>query len=284
MHQSSHAPMGLGPGGAGILMVWWRSAREVSTGMEWLVGAKAGILALGDRDFAASLRQLPLADAERTGALVAAIFPGYQVELARGWPLAESAYPDDDVVYALSVPGLDILCDRRFMLDRPSELPAHVLEVAAGRRVALCAMHSVDDSFAYAVWASSELVRSLSLSLPGRIVEDIGEPLEFERPFWARRQAALDRHPGVLGFHPLDLGQQAMRFLFGFALEGRAEPDDVEAGQITMLGYRVTDPEGAEQAARETALRAFLQTHRRRRYRMGPDGSLVETDGEPGLT
>jgi hypothetical protein len=82
-----------------------------------------------------------------------------------------------------------------------------------------------------AVWASGELVRSLSLSLslPRRIVEDIGEPLEFERPFWASRQAATDRHPGALGFHPLDLGEQAMRFLFGFALEGRTGPDDVDA-------------------------------------------------------
>jgi hypothetical protein len=127
-------------------------------------------------------------------------------------------------------------------------------------------------------------VRSLSLSLPSGIVEDIGEPLEFERPFWARRQAASDRHPAALGFHPLDLGQQAMRFLFGFALEGRPEPDDVDAGQIAMLGYRVTDPTGAEQAAREAALRELMQTHRRRQYRIGPDGSLVEIDGERGLT
>jgi hypothetical protein len=44
-------------------------------------------------------------------------------------------------------------------------------------------MHSVDDSFAYAVWADGELVRSLSLSLPRRIVEDIGEPLEFGTAF-----------------------------------------------------------------------------------------------------
>jgi hypothetical protein len=126
-------------------------------------GAKAGILALGDRDFAESLRQRPRADAKRTAALVAGIFPGYQVEPVQGWPLTESTYPDDDVAYALSAPGIDIMCDRRFMLDRPSELPGHVLGEAAGRRVALCAVHSVDDSLAYAVWADGELVRSLSV-------------------------------------------------------------------------------------------------------------------------
>jgi hypothetical protein len=253
--------------------------------MERPVGAKAGILALGDRDFAKSLRRLPRADAERTATLVAEIFPGYRFEPVQGGPLEESTYPDDDVVYALSAPGIDIMCDQRFMLDKPSELPAHVLGVAAGRRVALCAMHSVSDWFACAVWANGELVRSLSLSLAHRIAEDIGGPLAFERPFWARRQAAVDRPPGALGFHPLDLAQQAMRFLFGFALEGRPQQDDVDAGQIIMLGYRVTDPTGAEQAAREAARQEFLRrVGPPRRYRIGPGGSLTEITGERGLT
>lgn len=257
-------------------------AWEIGT-TEKSMGTKAGILALGGRDFAESLRQLPRAGAERTAALAAEIFPGYQVEPVRGRPLKESTYPDDDVVYALSAPGIDIMCNWRFQLYKPSELPVHVLDVAAGRRVALCAMHSVDDSFGYAVWANGELVRSLSLSLPHGIVENIGEPLEFELPFWARRRAAIERYPGALGFHPLDMGQQAMRSLFGFALEGGPEPDDVDASQITMLGYRVTDSTGAEQAAREAARREFMQTHKLRRYRMGPGGSLVEIRRERGI-
>jgi hypothetical protein len=151
------------------------------------MGAKAGILAFGGRDFAESLRQQPSADAERTAALVADIFPGYQIEPVRGGPLADSTYPDDDTVYAVCAPGIAVLCDRRFVFDEPSELPAHVLDVAAGRRVALCAVHSVDDSFAHAVWSGGGLVRSLSVSLPRGIVEDVGNPLEFERPFWDRR-------------------------------------------------------------------------------------------------
>jgi uncharacterized protein DUF6928 len=238
------------------------------------MGAKAGILALGDGDFAESLRRSPTADIERTAALVAGIYPGYQVEPGRGWPLADSTCPDDDIVYALDAPGIGILCDRRFILGKPSELPAHVLDLAAGGTVTLCAMHSVDDSFAYAVWRDGELMRSLSVSLVEQIVEDIGPPLEFERPFWASGRAFAESHPGALGFHPLDLAQQAMRFLFGFALEGRPEPGDVDAGRIDMLGYRVTDPAGAEQEAREAALQEFLRHTRRRTYRIGPGGSL----------
>jgi hypothetical protein len=98
------------------------------------VGAKAGILALGDRDFTESLRRLPRADADRTEALMAEIFPGYEVEQVESWPLEESTYPDDDIVYALSAPSIDIMCDQRFMFDNPSELPAHVLQKAGDRR------------------------------------------------------------------------------------------------------------------------------------------------------
>jgi hypothetical protein len=254
--------------------------QESSSGMEWPMGAKAGILALGDGDFAEALTQLPTADAERTAALVADIFPGYQVEPVQGRRLAEATYPPDEEVQALSAPGIAILCDGRCVLEKPSELPRHVLDLVARCRVALCAMHSVDDSFAYAVWNDGELVRSLSVSLARGIIEDVGEPFECERPFWPARRAFVARHPGAVGFRPLDLAQRVMRWLFGFALEGRPEPDDVDAGQISMLGYRITDPAGTEQAAREAALREFLQHHRRRRYRVGPDGSLTEIDEE----
>ncbi len=241
------------------------------------MGTKAGILAFGG-DIAAALRRKPSADPERTRALVGAAFPGYEVEPAKGSPLSESTYPDDDIAYALSAPGIDIVCDRRFMIRKPSELPEHMLGLAAGHQAALCQMHSADDSFGYAIWNDGELVRSLSMSPMDGIVEDIGEPLEFERPFWARPGAAADLGPGSLGFRTLDLGQQAMRFLFGFALEGRPEPGEAYAGEVTMLGFEVTDPTGAEHAAREAALAEFRRTHTRRSYRIGPDGSLVEAD------
>lgn len=243
------------------------------------MGAKAAILAFGDGDITAVLRQMPHADADRTRTLVAEIFPGYDIDPVRGWPLAESTYPDTDTAYALSAASIDILCDKRFQLQQPSELPGHVLDVAAGRRraeVVLCEMHSVDDSFGYAIWRDGQLVRSLSMSLTGGITENLGEPLEFELPFWARQQAFAASHPGGIGFHPLDLGEQALRFLFGFVLEGRPEPDDVAADQVAMLGYRVTDPTGAEQAEREAALQEFVRTHTRRIFRPGRDGSLTE--------
>ncbi|MER7946761.1 hypothetical protein ABTY59_05115 [Streptomyces sp. NPDC096079] len=46
--------------------------------------------------------------------------------------LGEATYPPDGLTYAASFTGVDVVCDRRLMFDRPSELPAHLLEAAAG--------------------------------------------------------------------------------------------------------------------------------------------------------
>jgi hypothetical protein len=64
---------------------------------------------------------------------------------------------------------------------------------------------------------------------PGEgIVEDIGPALPFEEPFWAGQHTVIPT-PGrpayPLPFHPLDLGEAALRDLLGFAIEGtRSRP------------------------------------------------------------
>ncbi|WP_372499361.1 DUF6928 family protein [Streptomyces lichenis] len=61
-------------------------------------------------------------------------------------------YPPAGLTYAGSFAGVELVCDRRLMSVRPSELPAPLHETAAGRRVLLHAMHSVSDSLTFAVW------------------------------------------------------------------------------------------------------------------------------------
>lgn len=113
--------------------------------------------------------------------------------------LAESTHPPEGITYAASFPGVDLVCDRRLMFYRPSELPAYLLKAAAGRRVILHAMHSVSDWLAFAVWEEGRLRRSLSLSPDGGIVENVGDPLPFEAPYWAGDRAMEDY---ALPFHP----------------------------------------------------------------------------------
>ncbi|MET7397944.1 hypothetical protein ABZS66_31090 [Dactylosporangium sp. NPDC005572] len=244
------------------------------------MGAKTGILAFADGDPIPVLRLRPATDPGRARALAERLHPGYRIEPGDGDNLWEGCYPPDDTLYALSVPGLDLACDKRFMLDRPSRLPPHLLRLGAGRRVLLHAMHSGSDWLAFAVWENGALVRSLSLSPDGGIGENIGDPMPFEVPYWAGEHP-VGPGPYPLPFHPLEMGEEALRHMFGFVVEGRRRTDDVPADEIRLPGFRVTDPTGAEQAGRE-ALRVAARRMTRRSFTYR-GGELVEVGlDEPG--
>ncbi|MER8042911.1 hypothetical protein [Streptomyces sp. NPDC094032] len=207
------------------------------------MGAKTALLAYADGDVASVLKAVGEPTAEDTAALIARVFQGCRAEPTEGEVLAEATHPPDGLTYAVSFQGVDVVCDRRLMFDRPSELPAHLLEVAAGRRVILHAMHSVSDWLAFAVWEDGRLIRSLSLSPDGGISENIGDPLPFETPYWAGDRPVKfpperGEQPYALSFHPLDLGNEALRAFFGFRLEGRPAPDDVDPDEVPLLGFR----------------------------------------------
>ncbi|WUH98007.1 hypothetical protein OHR68_31560 [Spirillospora sp. NBC_00431] len=108
------------------------------------------------------------------------------------------------------------------------------------------------DWLAFAVWEDGQLIRSLSLSPDGGVMENIGEPLSFEAPYWAGEHSVLDDpdwsdEPYGLPFHPLDLGEEALRALLGFVLEGVPEPDDVDPYEVGLLGFRLTNPSGPDE-------------------------------------
>ncbi|MFC8292995.1 DUF6928 family protein [Streptomyces sp. NPDC057242] len=208
------------------------------------MGAKTALLAYADGDVASALKAAGEPTAEDTAALIARVFPGCRAEPTEGEVLGEATYPPNGLTYAASFQGVDVVCDRRLMLDRPSELPTHLLEAAAGRRVILHAMHSVSDWLAFAVWEDGHLVRSLSLSPDGGIAENIGDPFPFETPYWAGDRPAefdpeWDEEPYALPFHPLELGNEALRAFFGFLLEGRPLPEDVDPDEVPLLGFRL---------------------------------------------
>ncbi len=103
----------------------------------------------------------------------------------------------------------------------------------------LHAMHSVVDWFAYAQWTNGELVRSLSVSPDNGVIEEIGQRLPFEEPFWSGQQPATDDAEGYpLPFHPLELGEAALKELFGYQLEGFIEPGLLEPESIPLIKYK----------------------------------------------
>ncbi|MFE5400537.1 DUF6928 family protein [Streptomyces sp. NPDC056580] len=75
-------------------------------------------------------------------------------------------------------------------------------------------------------------------------------------------------------------GEDALRALCGFALEGSPEPDDIDADDIHLHGFRVRDPHDPDPAEQQAALqRAMEAMGPPRFFTMSPDGSLIERDG-----
>lgn len=226
------------------------------------MGAKTALLAFADGDLPTALRGVTKSSREAAEALVRRVHPGYAVADIGEQQLSYSVHPPNDVTYAVSLPGADVLCDARMALDEPSGLPEHLIEFGSGRRILLHAMHSVVDWAAFAVWENGVLVRSLSLSPGSGIIEDIGEPLPFEKTFRSIED------------HPLAVGEEALRALFGFVVEGRYDPSDIDADAIRAHGFRVTDPSGEEQADRDAA---YAEIRRRLMA-----GTLHQNGGRPG--
>lgn len=234
------------------------------------LGAKTALLAYASKDLTESLRQAREFDAAATRALVAATHPGWEGTASSNADLLSGCYPPEGTVYAGSFPGIDIMCDRDVMDYLPSEFPARYLDAASGRRVILHAMHSVTDTFVYAIWENGSLIRSLGLSPGDGIMENIGDPLPFEEPYWADEHPVGGGYP--LPFHPLELGgDAALRALFGFVIEGLGQPTDIDAESVKLAGFQVPPANPIT----EEMLAEFMRTHKRVRYRMGPGRKLT---------
>jgi hypothetical protein len=236
------------------------------------MGAKTALLAYAAGDPVESLRQARESDPVATRALVAATHPGWDGEASSAGDLF-CCYPPQGTVYAGSFPGIDILCDRDVMGYLPSELPSRYVDAAAGRRVILHAMQSVTDTFTYAIWENGSLVRSLAVEPDDGIAEHIGDRLPFEEPYWAGGHPAGDGYP--LPFHPLDLGEAALRALFGFIIEGRRQPADIDPESVSLAGFEVPP----EHPITKDMVAEFMRTHKQTKYRVGPDGKLVKVEG-----
>ncbi|MFJ9755057.1 DUF6928 family protein [Streptomyces sp. NPDC101149] len=239
-----------------------------------------------DGDVPGLLREAGTADLARTAGMMRRLYPGWETEESAGSTLWDGVYPPEGTAYAASWPGVEFIGDQRVMIDFPSQLPEHLVAASAGRRLVLHAMHSVVDWLAFAVWEDGRLVRSLSLSPDSGIIENIGEPLSFEVPYWAGDRPAdvipwpdEDEEPYPLPFHPLELGEDALRALCGFVREGHPEPDDIDTANIRLHGFRVRDPHGPDPAEREAALQKAMEAMGPPRFfSLGPDGSLIERD------
>jgi hypothetical protein len=208
------------------------------------MGAKTCILAYSDGDARDHLKAAPILDRSASGQLAADLFPNEQLE-----PLEDGdlffVYPPNNEICVGCFPGISMIAAHEFGIDYPSSLPLRFLQFAGSRSAILHSMHSVVDWFAFAIWRSGKLERSLSLSPESGILENIGEPLPFELPFWSGAHPAInptdiadDDEPYPFPFHPLELGEAALAEMFGFQIEGFGNVETFDLESVPLARFK----------------------------------------------
>lgn len=199
------------------------------------------MLVLAASDARAALAARPVLDRAESARLAASLFPGERLEPLEDGDLSRTCPPHRELLVGC-FPGVSVLAAREFGVDYPSRLARRFIEAGGGGVVTLHAMHSVVDWFAYAVWERGVLVRSLSLSPDSGVMEDIGARFPFEEPFWAGEHPAVDPEEDAAAypfpFHPLDLGEAALRDRFGYQLEGFVDTALMEPSTVPLLRFR----------------------------------------------
>jgi hypothetical protein len=218
---------------------------------------KTAIVVFGDVDVVDELRSAPVLDRAATGALVRRLFSDRSVAEAGDVLLIDGLDPPGDMVYAGSFPGVDIVCSWHLVDDRPSTAPpilrpreddpsGPTASPPAGsgpdgagrrRRVMLHAMDDGADWCALGVWVDGTLVRALSVARDRGVLEDVGERMPFEEPYWSGDCSPGHNYP--LPFRPAEFAVRALKEFFGFELNGASDNDDVDPEVIPLVGYRV---------------------------------------------
>lgn len=214
--------------------------RGVTSLKDQSVGAKTWMLVYANDNVGEALKNNPALDRDATLQLARRLFPQDKLKLIGDGDLLFTCPPDDEL-YVGCFPGVSILAAKEFGHDYPSTLPERFIAAGGEGTVYLHAMHSVVDWLAYAKWINGQLVRSLSLSPDSGILEDIGQRLPFEEPFWSGQHPATDNDENdyPFPFHPLELGEVVLKEFFGYQLEGSADPATLlEPESIPLLKYK----------------------------------------------
>lgn len=199
------------------------------------------MLVLADSDARDALARKSPLDREATLKFAGDLFPGEKLQPIGDGDLSYTCPPNDEI-HIGCFSGVSIVAAKEFGIDYPSRLLQRFITAGSRGIITLHAMHSVVDWFAYAIWTNGKLTRSLSLSPDSGVMEDIGQRLPFEEPYWSGEHPAVDGEEQEdaypLPFHPLDLGEEALKVRFGYQLEGGIDPSLLEPESVPLVRYK----------------------------------------------
>jgi hypothetical protein len=206
------------------------------------VGAKTWMLVYAKAEVGEALKGNPQLDRVATRQLATSLFPKHKLEPIGDGDLSFTCPPANEV-HIGCFPGVSILAAKEFGIDYPSRLPTPFISAGGSGTTYLHAMHSVVDWLAIAQWIDGKLIRSLSLAPDSGILEDIGQRLPFEEPFWSGQNpvtVADEKDDYPFPFHPLELGEAALKEFFGYQLEGFDGPTLLQPESIPLVKYKRT--------------------------------------------
>ncbi|WP_133884284.1 hypothetical protein [Glycomyces sp. NRRL B-16210] len=185
------------------------------------------------------LKTLPEPDPERSAALADTILGG-AVASAGTRVLGEGGvWPERGTVCVGAYDGFALVGYDRLGPDRPSDISGWIDAVSPTGGAHGVFMHSVVDYCAFAVWEGGELRRSVSLAPDSGVMEDLGDRLSFEAPFWDGKHPMDEGYP--LPFHPLEFGEAALGACFGFGIEGDPSTYEFDPFAFTVPAFRLAE-------------------------------------------
>ncbi len=208
------------------------------------MGAKTCMLVYATEDPREVLSRRPEPDRDKSLRLAEQLFPGEKLTPMEDGSLLWTS-PEEGVLCVGCFPGVSVVAAIEFGIDYPSQLDKSFIAAGGSGSVYLHAMHSVVDWFAFACWKDGTLTRSLSLSPDCGILEDIGQKLPFEKPYWDGEFPAIDPEEEEeledaypFPFQPLELGEAALLAFFGYQIEGPDVPLSVDAEKIPLMQFK----------------------------------------------
>lgn len=203
------------------------------------MGAKTWMLVTAEGDVPDSLASNPQLDRDASFELARELFPDTDLVESGAGDLYYINPPDDEIFVGV-FGDVKIVAAAEFGIDHPSKLPRNFL--SSRGTTTLHAMHSVVDWFAFAHWVDGRLIRSLSLAPDSGVMEDIGEHLAFEKPYWNGDHPAVEDHEDdyAFVFHPLELGEEALLTFFGYQIEGFVENNVIAPESFQLLHFKRT--------------------------------------------
>lgn len=206
------------------------------------MGFKTSLIALSAEPPRLAITTGPEQGRAAAEAVIADIFAGRGLRFRETSNIYEASYPGEDTV-GVSTYGDTVVLGGEWVFAKGYEA---VHAAARGRQVWELAIHSVVDLCHIEVRdAAGQVVRRLDryadIDPEGIAANTEGDPLPFEVPYWAGEHA--DSDPGeevdaLTPFHPLDMGEAAMGWIFG--VYGEGAPSDAVQKTLTIIdGFEV---------------------------------------------